>query len=1105
MMNMMSSESTGRLEHWIRTLREDLYTPVLPLDWEVCHPDHELDVDDLDGQTFRPAPAGYTWGASWQYAWFRTSFTVPEDLAGAFLVMDLQPGWEATVFVNGEAYGTWRADWIKYPHHYMVDNYLTEHAKAGDMYTICMEVYAGHYYEGMDMPAAATGPLLPGLYRNQRTEGCRVTLGRGTIGIWDETAYQLFMDVEVLYSLYKTLDQTTLRASKIADTLEDFTMAVDFEQPKEGRDEDYARAREILKPALQAENGSTAPVFAGIGNAHLDLAWLWTMDETRRKTARTFAAQLRLLEKYPEYLFLASMPAEYELCKTYYPRLFDRIRREVKAGRWIAEGAMWVEPDTNMIGGEALIRQILYGKKYYKEVFGIDSVMLWLPDTFGYTAALPQILKKTGVKYLVTQKIFWSYNEGEPFPYHYFSWKGMDGSEVEAFLPTRYEYYPSPEEMKNVWKNRTQKRHLDEFLMPFGYGDGGGGPTRDHIEMIRRQKNLEGDLKMRIESPIDFFERMDLQGGPVNTYDGELYFTAHRGTYTGQANIKKLNRRTEILLRELEYYNVLASLQTGMSGVEPAKDGLEALWKELLTHQFHDILPGSSIGKVYQQAEERLKKLDTEIEEETRTILDSLTKPGRCCKESLSSGPAFTFWNSLSHRVTRLVTVPESTAKALSAIESSGRVPVLVPEDASGTPGSAGGSARTQGAADRDYWEFPVYKEPDGSWTALVSAEGLSAVTLIAAPVSGSPAASGQAPTLSPASATKPVSCACSIPDGGAVLENSRLRVAFNGKGEITSYITKKNETEFAGGTMNHFRLFREVPRKFDAWDLDSNYVKQEVPTLENAKLEIIKAGGSSAVLRLSGKISFSTLEQTISLDANSEVVVFDTTIDWKETHRILKVEAQTNLLTETGLNEIQFGYVERPACRSRVYDQERFEVCNHRYSALCESGRGFAVLNDCKYGISMNDGAMGLSLLTASTCPDVHADRHVHHIRYGYTAYNGSFLKSKVPMYGMELNEVPRITPAAASVPSCLLDIGSDNIFLESVKLAEDGSGDIIFRLYEGMKTLTVCEFHAGFPFSRVRECDMLENVTGDVACEGNTFRLKFGAFEIKTIRLTR
>ena len=399
---------------------------------------------------------------------------------------------------------------------------------------------------------------------------------------------------------------------------------------------------------MEAENGSTMPEFYAIGNAHIDLAWLWPLSETVRKTARTFAAQLRLLQEYPEYRFVQSQPALYEMCRKAYPELFERIKEAVREGRWIAEGGMWVEPDTNMAGGEALIRQLLYGKAYYKQEFDIDSEILWLPDTFGYTAALPQILQGCGIKYLVTQKIFWSYDGKEQFPYHYFNWTGMDGSTVTSFLPTSYTYRTNPSEVNRTWKNRSQARDLDAFLLPYGYGDGGGGPCRDHIEFALRQKNLEGSVRMKLAGPKEFFEDMDRKGGPKNTWVGELYFSAHRGTYTTQALMKKNNRKAEIRMRELELWATVASLSD--TGFVYPKTKAEELWKVVLLHQFHDILPGSCIAKVYEEAEQTFRQFF----EETDLLIGEAAGTLLTADEE-----AVTVFNSLSFERKVLISLPE--------------------------------------------------------------------------------------------------------------------------------------------------------------------------------------------------------------------------------------------------------------------------------------------------------------------------------------------------------------------------------------------------------------------------------------------------------------
>ena len=552
MNKLMKSEWRDRIGHWVRTLKDDFYQPLGEIQWEAFRTNEQLSLGEAKREQFVSVKPGFTWGNTYEYCWMKGHIQLSEEANGKRIVMNLKPDGEATLFVNDKAFGTYRASWVNEPHHYIVDNVLSRCAKGDEQFDIMMEVYAGHYYPEAPTGGCATGPVLPGSYTDKLEEGKRRTLGRCTYGIWNEDAYQLFMDVDTLGRLLEVLDKTSLRAAKIAKALEQFTLIVDFEQERDARIESYKKAREALKPVLEAENGSTMPVFYAVGNAHLDLAWLWPIAETGRKTARTFAAQLRLIEEYPEYKFIQSQPAEYEMCRKLYPELFERIKAAVKKGQWIAEGAMWVEPDTNMASGEALIRQLLYGKQYYKDVFDVDSEVLWLPDTFGYTGALPQILKGCKVNYLVTQKIFWSYNEGEQFPYHYFNWEGIDGSRIVSFLPTSYTYKTNPKQLEEVWKNRSQLQDLDAFLLPFGYGDGGGGPTRDDIEYAKREQNLEGAPRVELSDPKSFFKKMDEAGGPVNTYVGELYFNAHRGTYTSQAKVKQNNRRAEFALREME-------------------------------------------------------------------------------------------------------------------------------------------------------------------------------------------------------------------------------------------------------------------------------------------------------------------------------------------------------------------------------------------------------------------------------------------------------------------------------------------------------------------------------------------------------------------------
>ena len=1040
-MDIMHSEWKVRIENWLDVLKQELYQPIGEISWTAHKTKEYLTPDEALKGNFEPVAPGYTWGETWEYCWFKGNVTIPEGVDGKRIVMNLNPGGETTIFVNGEAFGTYRADWILTDHHYMVDNYLTRDAKAGESYDILMETYAGHYYATAGY-GCYTGPVLPDgeQFVDPLKEGARRTLGKCTYGIWNEDAYQLYMDVDTLYRLLGVLDDTSLRASKICDALEQFTLIVDFEQDRATRNASYVKAREALRPYMQAVNGSTMPVFYAVGNAHLDLAWCWPLAETYRKTARTFAAQLRLLEEYPDYKFIVSQPACYEMVREHYPELFERIKKAAKDGRWIADGAMWVEPDTNMAGGEALIRQFVYGKRYYKEVFDVDSELLWLPDTFGYTAALPQIVVGCGVKYLVTQKIFWSYNKGEPFPYHYFTWKGMDGSEITSFLPTRYEYFTHPTEANEVWKNRSQARDLDAFLYPFGYGDGGGGPTRDHIEYAIRQKDLEGGVKIKIADPVEFFEDMyEQKGKPKNTYVGELYFTAHRGTYTVQASVKKGNRKSEEALRELEFWSVPAALA---GGKYPAKEA-EMLWKDVLLNQFHDILPGSSIARVYVEAEKLHNKVISEAGELLKTAQNTLLAGN-------ADASAVTVFNSLGFERKTLISLPT---------------------------GFENGAVMA-----------------DGTYVSVEN--GKAVVTL---PACG-------AISLVPASEAKAIEegrVAVTKTEAGYVLENALVKAVVNERGEVTSFVLKESGREFAAGAMNKFRLFKDVPRRWDGWDIDSNYVYQEIEGAYDIHVELVEQG-IEAVLKVTGKLLDSTYTQYIRLAKDSKRIEFETEVDWKELHRLLKVGFPVDVYAENAINEMQFGYVERPTHRSRLYDKERFEVCNHRYSALRDGSHGAAVMNDCKYGISVNGNSMELTLLRSGACPDLRTDNRVHNFTYAFTAWEGDFTSSDVVKQAYEVNIKPTVV-SGGKLDVSYLQIDNDNIIIDTVKMAEDGSGDIIVRLYESKKAAVSTKLHVAFAENfKAYECDMLENVKGELPVAEDAVDLTFRAFEIKTVRLS-
>ena len=1027
----MVNELTEQLQHVIDALAADLYHPLGDIPLEGFRADGELSLAEAEGRPREPWPAGTVWGQPREYAWVFSRFTVPPEVRGERIVMDLQPGGEATLFVNGRPFGARRADRLDHPHHYIVDQTVTREAAGGETFSIAMEVYSG-----TPLPAHPSRPLFPedGV-RFDRT--APAVIGRSTFGFWNEEAYQLWLDLTVLRDVHGYLD----RNDGFREALEaGFARLMDFldlEQPLPERRKACLEARELIAPLRQAHNGTFAASMGVVANSHLDYAWLWPIGETRRKTARTFAAQLRLLREYPEALFLASQCAEYELCRQYYPELFEEIKAAIAEGRWIADGGMWVEPDTNLAGGESLVRQFLYGRRYFREVLGVDSRVAWLPDTFGYSAALPQIIKGFGMTGLTTQKIFWSYNDAEPFPHHAFLWRGLDGTMIPSFLHMFYETQVDAATVRKRWVSRLETDGSCDFYLPFGYGDGGGGPTRDDMEQIRRQKDLQGAPKLYWISPEDYLKKRDNGGLPV--YRGELYVPCHRGTYTTQAAIKKGNRRAEHSLRAWE---MLAAAAAFAGRAPYPAEALEKTWKLLLSNQFHDILPGSSITEVYTRARAELAQIRETAVRGAEEALRAFRKE----EEGL------TVFNPSSHEVTRFVRADSRFAA---------------------------------GAVTGDDTPCPAVPDGDGA-LVLARLTPLSAVTLYPA----------QVPVRDKASLRKT--------DAGYVFENSVLRAVVTDRGELVSMVTRRDGRERIRSVSNVFRLYRDLPRRFDAWDLDSQTERLEVPLNPACEAVIERAEGLYASLRVTVRFSSSVITQRIRLTAGEDQLTFLTEADWHECHRLLKVSFDTGIDADLADHQIQFGFLPRPAHRSRHYDTDRFEVCAHAWTALRDASRGAALINDCKYGVSVNDGVIGLSLLRSPVYPDPEADRGRHRFVYAFRAWNGPLETGGVQEAADALND-PLITVPGGCGPLGILALSSPSVVTESVKLAEDGSGDLVIRLYESMGGAREADCRPLFPFGAARRCSLAEEPGEEIPAKDGVIPLSFRPFEIVTLRLTR
>ncbi len=1027
---MLTAEWLARLEQWQDSLQSFVFLHLLTVPVEGFVTDRQLSPAEAARMRFKPMPPGTPWGAQWEYAWFRTTVRVPPSARGRRLVLlhgDTSrngiplPVAESRILVNGREAGGRDSQ-----HPFIT---LTRNARSSETFRILIESYAGHPHSCGGGPVRHGVPAIPASPANQQH------VPQTRIGIWEEVAFQLWLDVVTLRETRDNLPAGHLRVSEIDEGLRDFTLIANPELPWDEAIASFRAARKRLRPLLACRNGSTAPRLYCFGHSHIDVAWLWPLAETERKCARTFATQLALMEEYPDFKYLQSQPFLYTLTRRLYPELYARIRAAVRRGQWIPEGGMWVEPDTNITGGESLIRQFIHGKRFFREEFGVESRLMWLPDVFGYSGALPQIMAGCGMQYFSTQKIFWSYNGGDPFPYNSFWWEGIDGTRIFSHIHNDYNSETRPAELCRRWNERVQKDQLVSRIVPFGWGDGGGGPTRSHLEFLRRTKDLEGVPCTEVVSPLKFFDIESRRRTDWPVYVGELYFQCHRGTYTSQARTKRGNRLCEFALREAELWGATASVLQRLR--YPSKT-MDAAWKDLLLNQFHDIIPGSSIARVYREAE---------------ALYAAILETAHCTAETAAArflrkqaGTA-TVFNSLSWERNALVALPAGFRGA----------------ECNGQP------VPTQKVGPTTYAEVRV---PACGWTTLVRAP--------AAPVADNPLT---------VTTTR--------------LENEHLRATLNARGEISSLLDKVTGCELATAPMNCFRLYQDIPRAFDAWDIDSPYELNPVALKEPAVTEVVATGPLVGILRVRRKLNQSEMIQEIHLRRNSRRIEFHTRIRWAESHKLLKVNFPSALHSDDALHEIQFGHLRRPNHSSRPFDADRFEVSNQKWTAVAESDRGFAVLNDCKYGVDVEGGSINLTLLRAPQAPDMHADLGEQVFSYALHFWNGSFMDCNVVQEGYELNLQPPVLPGAAGTAS-LLSVGAPNIVIETVKPAEDGSGDVVVRLYESKRAATTCELKTSLPVKKACLTNMLEENPVSAPVRRGGLRLSFRPFEIKTVRLS-
>ncbi|WP_158599024.1 alpha-mannosidase [Rhodophyticola porphyridii] len=794
----------------------------------------------------------------------------------------------------------------------------------------------------------------------------------------------------------------------------------------------------------------------GIGHAHMDVAYLWPIDQIRQKNARTYANVLRLMEKHPEFIFSHSQPQLYAWTETDFPEMFAAIKARVAEGRWEVLGGMWVEPDANMPGSEALVRQIMLARTWVRAHLGpgAETPVLWLPDTFGFPACLPQLMKQAGLKWFVTNKVNW--NQYNQMPSSTTWWEGIDGSRVLAqFLttprevqhlpfPTNYKSDLSATEVLGTWRRSTSKDGVHDLMICYGYGDGGGGPTDGLIRKARAYRAIPGAPRLTPGTVRGYFETIEALPGRLPVWQGEFYLEGHRGVLTSQGWIKRANRQAEALLHDAEFLAALAVLAG-----HDAPDLSEA-WRLLLLNQFHDILTGTSIPEVFVDA----RKDHARIRELAGAALRQAARRLGTGTDAGAPGAGYLLVDGAP--------LPAPRQVVLDGME--GAV-----DTATGTP-------------------LPCQQVADG---LLVSLPAESGYRLTA--VRPGPAARVEETRLTVSEA-----------GGWFTMENRFLSLRIGPDGMLHGIRDRQADREVLreGARGNQLQAFEDRPISWDAWDIDIFFEERGEVVADLTRLEIVETGPLRAVIALERRWRQSVIRQRIVLRHDSRRIDFETDVDWNETHFLLKAAFPVAIRAAQATYDIQWGQIERPTHRNTSWDAARFEVPAQKWADLGEAGYGVALLNDGKYGYDVQDDVLRLSLIKSATMPDSGSDQGHHRFTYALLPHPGDW-RDHVPAEAYALNHPLRVLPlpggGTARMP---VRSAAPNVVLETLKPAEDGRG-VILRLYEGHCRRGPVMLDLDAAIGAVERCGLLEEECEPLPLTGGRVKLTLRPYEIVTLRL--
>ena len=983
---------------------------------------------------------GERWSGRDRYLWLRKTMSVPKAWEGKKIVgiFDFgstgggnNSGFESMLYIEGKPYQG-------------VDS---NHKEA----------FFDSNYAGKDLELVFR--LWSGLEGGGNPTPQEHRINRADLAWLDEKVDDLFFMTRVILETLKVLNEFDPVVPQLRMALDKAYKLIDWSYPgSEAFYESVHAADDLLNELIDSMDKNSLVKVKCVGHTHIDVAWLWRLKHTREKCARSFSTVLRLMEQYPEYTFLQTQPQLYEYIKEDHPEMFEKIKAKVKEGNWEADGGMWVEADCNLTSGESLTRQILVGGKFFREELGQEIKYLWLPDVFGYSWALPQILKKSGIPMFMTTKISW--NQYNRMPHDTFKWRGMDGSEVLTHFITApepwsqpgswfytYNGHLTPKIVKGVYDAYSDKNLTDELLISFGYGDGGGGVNRDMLEYRRRVDKMPGLPSLETSKAADYFkdlrEKIENTDEYVHTWDGELYLEYHRGTYTSQAYNKKMNRYLENYYRNVEWLTAMDAINKG--DIKEAKqDELTEGWKIILTHQFHDIIPGSSINEVYKDSHVNYEKAEAIAKEIEQSVFTNIMG----AEESTWTVINNTNWgrSDYAHIVT----------------EAKGQ---FVDE--------AGNVLKAQ----ETHNGYVVYVDniPAMGWKVIKLVDNTS-------------------------NSIENNTNVFTFANG--IIETPFYHVELNEAGHMTSLVDKKADRQVLakGAKANVIQMFEDKPLAHEAWDIDIYYQEKMREVTDLTRMEVTEKGPLHMVVRLEWNYMNTKIKQDMTFYVEDKRIDFKTWVDFRERKQLMKVAFPVDIRSTYATYDVQYGNVQRPTHWNTSWDWARFETVAHKWVDLSERNYGVSLMNDCKYGHDIKNNVIRLTLLKSATHPDTEQDQGEHEFTYSLLPHEGSWVDADTEIRAYYLNNPLKVEAGKAKEDVySFLNIDNKYIEVDAVKRSEDGK-TLVIRCHEytGGKqkaTITLDAKVKGW-----QESNLMEKPEGDHFIS-EAITLEFGPYEVKTV----